>query len=44
MGGFDNHFQLDNHESKKQCFGYNYEHTMKGELFPLDKVLNRPFA
>ena len=39
MGRFDNHLQLDN-QSKKQCLAYNYEHAMKGELFPLDKVFN----
>jgi len=39
VGGFDKHLQLDN-QSKKQCLAYNYEHAMKGELFPLDKVFN----
>ena len=40
MGGFDSHYQLDN-QSKKQCLGYNCKHAMKGELFPLYKVLNQ---
>ena len=39
MGGFHNHLQLDN-QSREQCLAYNYEHAMKGELFPVDKVLN----
>lgn len=43
MGEFDNHLQLDN-QSKKQRLASKYEHvikSMKGELFPLEKVFSK---